>query len=369
MSDRIKNKYIYNSLEPLSLKVIEKTVAQMKNSVCRIHNNGKGTGFFVKISYKSKLLPVLITTNHAINYDDIKKNKNISLSLNNDKIIIKLDNNRKIYINEKLNITIIEIKEKNLNINYLELEDEMINYINLNNKEKLYYLNNSYFNGSIYSLNYSKDNNIFISYGKLININNSDIFHNCNIKGDSLGSPILLLNNQKLIGIHCNNSSQYNYNKGTLLIYSILEFAKMKNKLLTINKEGKIINQIFNCIIGELNTKEDEQYIRIINSYEESCRENKLTIHKEYENEKDIKQNCEIRINGKLIQFSYFHIFNKKDKYTILYIFKNNITKCNDMFRGCSSLTNINLTYYNANNITNMSGMFSGCSFLKNIFT
>ena len=33
---------------------------------------------------------------------------------------------------------------------------------------------------------------------------------------------------------------------------------------------------------------------------------------KEYENEAQIKDNCEIRINDELIPFSYFYKFNKK---------------------------------------------------------
>ena len=95
-------------ISPISLKQTEKIIEQMKNnSICRINNHGKGTGFFVKIPYKLRLLQVLITTNHAINIDDIQNNKIISLYLNNDKMTIKLDNNRLRYTNEKLDITII----------------------------------------------------------------------------------------------------------------------------------------------------------------------------------------------------------------------------------------------------------------------
>jgi hypothetical protein len=111
MVDNIKEKYT-TSPEPISLRQTENILEQMKsNSICRI--NDKGTGFFVKIPYKSKLLPVLITTNHIINIDDIQDNKSISMLLNNDKKIktIKLDN-RLMYTNEKLDVTIIEIKEK-----------------------------------------------------------------------------------------------------------------------------------------------------------------------------------------------------------------------------------------------------------------
>ena len=75
MADKVKEKSIINSPEPISLKGIEKIIEQMKNnSICRI--NDKGTGFFVKIPYKSKLLPVLITNNHVINFEDIINKKN-----------------------------------------------------------------------------------------------------------------------------------------------------------------------------------------------------------------------------------------------------------------------------------------------------
>ena len=77
MVDNRKEKYITKSIEPISLKQTEKILDQMNsNSICRINN--KGNGFFVKIPYKSILLPVLITTNQVINTDDIQDKKNIS---------------------------------------------------------------------------------------------------------------------------------------------------------------------------------------------------------------------------------------------------------------------------------------------------
>ena len=369
MVDRTKDQYKLTSPEPISLKITEKIVEQMKNSICRIENNEKSTGFFVKVPYKSKILPVLITTNNAINIDDILSNKNISLYLNNDKTIkeLKLDDNRLKYTNEKLDITIIEIKENEdkLNVQYLELDDELINYFKQKKKESPDYLNNSYLNESIYLLNKTKTKDIFVSYGKLLYINNSDITHNCNIKEEASFSPILLLCNQKLIGIHYGNTKKYKYNKGKLLIYSLIEFSKIKNNLLIINKEGKNISM--NYIIGEFDIKKVGQDIRIINSYEKFIREYDYNEYKkEYENEKQIKENCMI-INDEFFPFSYFHKFNKKGKYTILYIFKKNITNTNYMFTGCSSLTKIDLSNFKTIKVTDMSDMFSGCSSLTNI--
>ena len=252
MSDTIKEKYIKTSPEPVSFNGTKNILNQMNDSVCRIYNDCKGTGFFTKIPYKSELLPVLITNNHVINKEDIKSNKIISLYINNDKIIkeIKIDNNRLRYTNEKLDITIIEIKEKdNLNNKYLELDDNIINYFKLNENEPGF-INNIYKNESIYIINYPEDKDIVVSYGQPPHINNTEIQHKCSTKEGSSGSPILLINNQKLIGIHYGCSNNYEYNKGRLLIYSIIELNKIKNNILIINKEGKE-EEINNYIISE----------------------------------------------------------------------------------------------------------------------
>ena len=81
--------------------------------------------------------------------------------------------------------------------------------------------------------------------------------------------------------------------------------------------------------------------------------------YNKYENEKEIKENIEISINGKKIDFSYLYKFNKEGKYKIEYLFKKGLTKTNHMLYGCESLTNLNLSNYNTQNITNMSYMFS----------
>ena len=70
-----------------------------------------------------------------------------------------------------------------------------------------------------------------VSYGKppiLDELNKSKIYHYCTTKEGSSGSPILLIKNQKLIGIHYGSSKNYEYNNGTLLIYSIIEFSKKR---------------------------------------------------------------------------------------------------------------------------------------------
>ena len=65
----------------------------------------------------------MITANHVINEKD--KNKVITIELNDDKEkkLLKIDNKRKMYTNEELDATIIEIKEIDEINNYLELDD------------------------------------------------------------------------------------------------------------------------------------------------------------------------------------------------------------------------------------------------------
>ena len=71
-------------------------------------------------------------------------------------------------------------------------------------------------------------------------------------------------------------------------------------------------------VINEINAKicikkdDINKYIRIINSYEQYTREFKLRAKKDdykKENEKEIKGNCEIKINNIIISFSYFYKF------------------------------------------------------------
>ena len=59
--EEIKEKYLQDSLEPVSINSTNIILNQMKKCVCKIHIGGtKGTGFFTKIPYKNDLLSVLL---------------------------------------------------------------------------------------------------------------------------------------------------------------------------------------------------------------------------------------------------------------------------------------------------------------------
>ena len=92
-----------------------------------------------------------------------------------------------------------------------------------------------------------------------------------------------------------------------------------------IERRNHIIAEIY---IGEQDINKE---IRIINSYEQASREDKdfkENYKMENENETEIKNNCKITINDKVIPFSYFYKFKVSGKYIIKYSFEHYADKC-----------------------------------------
>ena len=145
-----------------------------------------------------------------------------------------------------------------------------------------------------------------------------------------------------------------------------------KNGIKTINNQ---INDNFkeneSYIIATINIKKEDinKNIRIINSFEEVNKDfyfGKEEDRHKYENEKEIKK-CKIKINDKIIPFSYYYQFLEEGNFIIKYIFTEDIKNINYMFYDCSYFINIDFTNFNAKNITNMSYMFCYCNLLKYI--
>ena len=118
------------------------------------------------------------------------------------------------------------------------------------------------------------------------------------------------------------DSKKYN-NKWQEIINSLLEINY--NDRMNINQVYNIIlNEIsINWIIGEIYIdKEDiNKDVQIINSFENCKRRQEWEDEEDdykFENEKEIKENIEIKIEGKIIDFSYYYKFKKEGKYKIL---------------------------------------------------
>jgi surface protein len=153
---------------------------------------------------------------------------------------------------------------------------------------------------------------------------------------------------------------------------NIKDLENKMDKLNINNKKSKIPLNDKNIITGEIDINKNNinKDVQIINSFENVKREydwgNKNDDWK-YENEKELKENVEIKINGKTIKFEYHLKFEKEGKYKIEYLFKKNLTKTDYMFYDCKSLQNLDLSNFNSQNVTSMSNMFCGCKSLTNL--
>ena len=125
------------------LVTLEKTniiLEQMKKYICTIYSNFEkeneyGTRFFCIIPYKNQILKVLITASFIVE-NQLKKNK-IKIKLNDEIKEIKINDDRKIYLNKEYSTAIIEINPSKDGINdFLELEENKKNY----ERENIYIL-------------------------------------------------------------------------------------------------------------------------------------------------------------------------------------------------------------------------------------
>ena len=181
----------------------------------------------------------------------------------------------------------------------------------------------------------------------------------------------------------------------------IKENTKYNNKNESEDKKIKDFHQNFNFqnnkiefkndfpflvyIFGVLNIdKEDlQKEIQIINSYENAKYKDEGHYHEykggdaevgsysnwdddDAQNENEITNNIEIQLNGKKIDFSYYHKFEKEGKYHIVYILKKDIKRINHMFYNCSKLITLDF-YFQFHIVENMREMFYGCKSLIKI--
>ena len=271
MSENIEEGLIEEQPIPVDIEGTKLILSQMENCICKIvkDNGHKGTGFFCLIPFpdNNNLLKVLITNNHILNENDIQNYKMIKFIMYNkerkieEEKKIRIDESRKKFTikneEEGIDLTIIEIRQYKDEINdFLRVDD---NILELDCKRK-----------SIYILHYPKDKRL-VSYGLLNDIyEGKKINHYCNTEYGSSGSPILSLNNFKVIGVHYGGSQIINakFNFGTFIKYAINEFNnKYKNEIIKYeNNKLEITNEFED--ISEKSTKYDTQIINNDKNYE-----------------------------------------------------------------------------------------------------
>ena len=198
------------------------TSKRLSKEICRIvveTKEGKifGTGFFLAFQIDLKWFHYLVTNDHVISKESINDNNIIYIYYEEFKTAnIKLDRNKryiKSFIDKNLDITVIQIlDEDNISKKYFlqpELNIPIINQL---------------INNEIYIPQYIDGKEIKKAEGIIKDIIKYEFSHLANtIKGSS-GSPIILKNSNKVIGIH-KGGSLYEENFG-VFIYPVIKLIK-----------------------------------------------------------------------------------------------------------------------------------------------
>jgi len=349
----IKEKLSKDYPNSISLKQTEKIVEQLKNNICNIFLGGgeRGNGFFMKIKFPDNehLLPVLLTCDHVIDKSFLSKNDKISILTNGKMKTIELKN-RIIYNNKKLDIAIIEIKKKDGIENFLLLDEENQD-LKISGK-------------TVYLLQYLDTNEPFVSYGIIKDLNKISFNHSCNTIFGSSGSPILNIENNKVIGIHIGAIQNNNYNKGLFLINQMNDFIKKKyNNVIEENEFKYVINQSTKIMHFEdseiIKTNDYEENDNISSTSENNISIDNLIYEKQFVDKNDILCLNNIYKDIKILNLTCNNLSDIKilqkidsEKSEKLYLDNNKISDISILEK--VKFLNLKELYLNANNISNI---------------
>ena len=220
---------------------------------------------------------------------------------------------------------------------------------------------------------------------------NYKIYHNCKIRVNSLGYPIINLISKELIGINFEeNQNKNGKNYGIILKESIEKFIKEykteandNNNLILIepknyNDEITILYDILFMTKKnkmELNILMNEMMMAKLDDLEEKYDILKIFGEKFVKNNRD---KCKIRIGHKEYELTYdLNIIADKDpdlemnvdgKVVIKLICMDKLNDFSNMFAGCMSLELLpDIDKIDTSKVTNMRGLFAGCINLSHL--
>jgi V8-like Glu-specific endopeptidase len=254
--------------EEIYKKKIKECVGKLE-----INNSIKATCFFLKLPIfkNNHTMKVLLTNNHVISIDYLKDKNAIPLKveINGKQKIIDFcgdsisshGKKRFYYTNEKYDFTIIEIKEYDFIDKFLEVDEGV--FSETYEKKYIYilqYPQKNQYDSSKYKEYVSSEykGKLSNNWGKIIKNDGENIIHNCKTYEGSSGSPIILVENHKVIGLHKEEAEILNKNdknndkgidkyknnvnnsvkRGTSL-KNIIEITKKNNKNIVEEKEYK----------------------------------------------------------------------------------------------------------------------------------
>ena len=332
---------------------------KMEESVCKIKfereefgqiKKGSGSGFFCEIEKKDFPMKYCLFTNyHVLNETNIEIGSKINFEYYNGKKYIKkeikIDKDRKVLTNKKIDCTCIEIFKSDGIKKFFKIDP----YIYKNND--IYF---SEKDSDVFILHYPNGEDISFSYGKIKYLEGDFIKHSASTAKGSSGSPIIRRSSDNyVIGLHFGGDKNNKYNKAT-------KFSAILEKI-----EGNTINCIYIPI-------ENEKEISLIYDYDENVRDwgeksKKIFLETKEINQKLFKEKLELYVNENKINFDFKYKVNDSKEIKVKFKFKTKLIDTSFMFRNCSSLISIDFSSFSTMNVNNMYSMFENCYSLKSI--
>ena len=369
----------------MSQEQLEKALFQMKHSICKIRNkiNKIGTGFFcqIKIPNSKNYVYVMITNNHVLGKDELVLNNKISFTMDDQNYSdsIDIEDSTQTYTDIEKDVTIIETNYNEYSfIKYMDIDED----INRNN------LQSYYRDTSVYIIHYEKGKKTKFSNGLIKSIKQDDsiINHICQTEHGSSGSPIINLNNYKVIGLHRGFKKGDEWNIGIMLTSPINDFMRelskekeiniMLNKKYLFKKEVKVIDSLFSLrkILGK-DIKDDFIFAKNYGHEVDKIDENNTIIKKILKNNKEIEiyykllinkySNTNPESNHELIYQYYYDKFNSddyKNAYVIIFVGKNNQGKTKSLSSLLNIIKGISLDNKKRFTLTDLVGEYKECS-------
>jgi surface protein len=384
MSQILENK----KSKMISLDILNK----VSKSICKLKcKNGDkewtGTGFFMSITFENKVLINCLITNYNIIAQHISNN-NIQLQIGDNKKTFNIGKERHIkYFKKPTDITMIEILK----------EDEFIKEVNFLSYDLIYikFGYKYYLDKEIFIIQHPYGKEIHSANGKIICIKNVEFEHDAGTSSGSSGLPVILIENNCVIGIHKGIKKNSDIKIGTFL-------DKLFGKKIINSKIQKRIKDIqIQISVEESNKIENEEPQKITNISDSLSQENDNELSNDKNNQENTDKNLltlqyaiqknksnVILFSKEFLKFNHINkldmlinnerkmlchqmdISKKKIKNNILeikLIKLNEVISFENMFKGTDLMSISGFSNFDSKELTDISNMFSGCKNLISI--
>ena len=372
----------------ISIRSLDKTSKYFCKLICKNDDEEwTGNGFFMSIKFENEVIfNCILANNHII--DRYISNANIQLQIGDSKKTFNIGKERHIkYFKNPIDITMIEILDEDEFIKDLNFLFYDLNYIK--------YGYDYYLDKEIFTLQHLYGEEMQSAIGKIIHIKDYEFEHNAGSCEGSSGSPVILIENNCVIGMH-KGTKKISENKIGIF------FGKLFAKKVINSKLQKRIKNIQNQISVEKSIKfeneepqnitnnpvslpqKNENELNSDNNNQEKEDKNVLTLKYSIQENKSYvylfsKEFLKYNNKNKLVMFIYnekYDLCHKMDKSKIIII--NNIVeiklkKLNEvisfekMFEGTDLMSISGFSSFETKELINISSMFSGCKNLISI--